>query len=539
MGFLFGDCFLDATRRELSRGGKTIHVEPQVFDLLLHLIRNRDQVVSKDELLAAVWEGRIVSESTLSNRINAARCVIGDSGEHQHLIRTVPRRGFRFVGDVREEPTQSQRYEENALPAHIEPVQAYSVEQDRRTLVAARYAFDGKATVAVLPFNNMSGDPEQEYFSDGITEDIITLLSKHRSLLVIARNSVFAFKGHGEDVRRIGTELCADYVVEGSVRKIGHTVRITTHLIETEGGRLVWADQYDRDIGEIFELQDEITKAIAARIEPSVSAAECLRAERKPSEALQAWDFFHLGLKCFYKFASKDSQEAQRLFRRAVALDPNLAQAHAFLAYAVVLDMLYFDAEPDDQLLNEAEDLARKGAHLDDQDALIRFIHGRVLLARQAYGDALAELEAALDLNPSLPAVYCGLGDTLAYEGRYSDAIPYFEKAINLSPHDPQRWAYYSYGALAQLFALKFSKALEWAQKAIRIPNCHYWPFAHRVAALGHIQRTKELRTAVAELLQRRPGFSQSFARERLFYVKKSVQLDVYIEGLRQAGIPA
>jgi tetratricopeptide (TPR) repeat protein len=254
---------------------------------------------------------------------------------------------------------------------------------------------------------------------------------------------------------------------------------------------------------------------------------------------LQAWDFFHLGLKSFYKFASKDSREAQGLFRRAVALDPSMAQAHAFLAYAIVLDMLYFDAEPDEHLLNEAEDLARKGAHLDDQDALIRFIHGRVLLARQAYGDALAELEAALGLNPSLPAIYCGLGDTLAYEGRYSDAIPYFERAINLSPHDPQRWAYYSYGALAQLFALKFSKALEWAQKATRMPNCHYWPFAHRVAALGHMQRTKELRTAVAELLQRRPGFSQSFARKRLFYVKKPVQLDVYIEGLRQAGLPA
>jgi TolB-like protein/DNA-binding winged helix-turn-helix (wHTH) protein/Tfp pilus assembly protein PilF len=539
MRFLFGDCILDATRRELSRGDKTVHVEPQVFDLLLHLIRNRDQVVSKDELLAAVWDGRIVSESTLSNRINSARRAIGDSGEHQHFIRTVARRGFRFVGDVRQEPTESKRNEVNAPPARNEPVPPYGVEEDRNTLLAAGYGFDGKATVAVLPFTNMSGDPEQEYFSDGITEDIITLLSKHRSLLVTARNSVFAFKGHGGDVRRIGTELCANYIVEGSVRKVGRTVRITAHLIETEGGRVVWADQYDRDLEEIFELQDEITKAIAARIEPSVSAAERLRAGRKPPEALQAWDFFHLGLKNFYKFASQDSQEAQRLFRRAVALDPNLAQAHAYLAYAVVLDMLYFDAEPDEHLLNEAESLARKGAHLDDQDALIRFIHGRVLLARQAYGDALAELEAALSLNPSLPAVYCGLGDTLAYEGRYSDAIPYFEKAINLSQHDPQRWAYYSYGALAQLFALKFSKALDWAQKATHIPNCHYWPFAHRVAALGHLHRTKELRTAVAELLQRRPGFSQCFARKRLFYVKKPAQLDVYIEGLRRAGIPA
>jgi hypothetical protein len=326
--------------------------------------------------------------------------------------------------------------------------------------------------------------------------------------------------------------------VEGSVRKIGEGVRITVHLIETEGGRLVWAEQYDRDLEEIFGLQDEITRTIAARIEPGVGTAERLRAERKPPEALRAWDLFHLGTKHFYKFAAEDNREAQRLFRRAGTLDPKLAQAHAFLSYAIVLSMLYFDANADDEPLNEAEGLAKKGVELDDQDALIRFIHGRVLLARGAYRDALAELETALELNPSLPAVYCGLGDTLAYEGRYGEAIPYFEKAINLSPHDPQRGAFYSYGALAQLFAREFDKAFEWAQRAIRIPNCHYWPFAHRVAALGYMQREQELRIAVTELLQRKPEFSCGFARKRLFYVKNLVQLDGYVKGLRKAGIP-
>jgi tetratricopeptide (TPR) repeat protein len=269
-----------------------------------------------------------------------------------------------------------------------------------------------------------------------------------------------------------------------------------------------------------------------------VGTAERLRAERKPREALQAWDLFHLGLVHFYKFAAEDNREAQQLLRRAASLDPKLAQAFAFLSYAIVLSMLYFDAKADDESLNEAESLAKKGVELDDQDALIRFIHGRVLLARQAYGDALAELETALELNPSLPAVYCGLGDTLAYEGRYGQAIPHFERAINLSPYDPQRWAFYSYGALAQIFAGDFDRAFGWAQKAIRIPNCHYWPFAHRVAALGHMQREEELRIAVAELLRRKPGFSCGFARKRLFYVKNPLQLNRYVEGLRKAGIP-
>ena len=534
MRFLFGDCALDPTRRELWRGGEAVHVEPQVFDLLLHLVRNRDQVTSKEEMLAAVWGGRIVSELTMSNRINAARRAIGDSGEQQGFIRTVPRRGLRFVADVREEP------DPHVAAEPLKRTRSGGDGGDTGRVSASQgpYEVRGKPTVAVLPFDNMSGDSEQDYFSDGITEDIITLLSKHRSLLVTARNSAFAFKGHGSDILRIGTELRADYVVEGSVRKIGRGLRITVHLIETEGGRLMWAEQYDRDLEDIFELQDEITRTIVARIEPGVGTAERLRAEKKPPEALQAWDLFHLGMKHFYKFAAEDNREAQRLFRRAQALDPELAQAYAFLSYAIVLGMLYSDVEPDDGLLNEAEGLARRGVELDDQDALIRFIHGRVLLARRAYGDALAELEAAMELNPSLPVVYCGLGDTLAYEGRYGEAIPYFEKAINLSPYDPQRWAFHSYGALALLFAREFDKASEWAQRATRIPNCHYWPFAHRVAALGHMQRVEELRSAVAELLQRRPGFSCDFARKRLFYVKSPVQLDTYIEGLRKAGIP-
>jgi TolB-like protein len=539
MRFVFGDCVLDPTRRELWRGGEAIHVEPQVFDLLLHLVRHRDQVISKDDMLTAVWGGRIVSESTVSNRINAARRAIGDSGEQQEFIRTVPRRGLRFVAEVREEAHQPQSAQTASAPSPLrqqtEPAEEIAENTSRGAV--GPYEFRGKPTVAVLPFDNMSG-PEQDYFSDGISEDIITLLSKHRSLLVIARNSAFSFKGHGSDVRRIGTELRADYIVEGSVRKIGQGLRITAHLIETERGRLMWAEQYDRQLEEIFELQDEITRTIAARIEPGVGTAERLRAERKPPEALQAWDLFHLGMKHFYKFAPEDNREAQRLLRRARALDPELAQAYAFLSYAIVLGMLYFDVEPAESLLNEAEGLARDGVQLDDQDALIRFVHGRVLLARGAYGDALAELETALQLNPSLPAVYCGLGDTLAYEGRYGEAIPYFEKAISLSPYDPQRWAFYSYGALAHLFARRFDKAIDWAQRATRIPNCHYWPFAHRVAALGHMQRGEELKAAVAELLQRKPGFSRGLARRRLFYVKNPVQLDGYVEGLRKAGLP-
>jgi tetratricopeptide (TPR) repeat protein len=182
--------------------------------------------------------------------------------------------------------------------------------------------------------------------------------------------------------------------------------------------------------------------------------------------------------------------------------------------------------------------IARKAVELDERDALAHFICGRALLASKAYRDSVAELESAVELNPNLAMVYCGLGDSLAYEGRFAEAIPYFEKAINLSPYDPQRWSFYSYRALAHLFAGEFELALEWAQRATLVPNCHYWPFAHRLAALGHLQRGSELRAALAELRSRKPDFSCAFARERLFYIKDPSHLERYIEGLRRAGVP-
>jgi TolB-like protein len=521
MSFLFEDNVLDLESRELCRGTSRVAVEPQVFDLLVYLVKNRNRVITRDELIATVWGGRIVSDSTLASRINAVRKAVGDTGEEQRLIRTYARKGVRFVGEVQDESSSPDAGRAGTS----------TVEMPR----LAR----GKPCLAVLPFTNLSGDPERDYFSDGITEDIITELSRNRSILMVARNSTFAFRGRGDDVRRIGRDLGADYVVEGSVRQLGSNVRVTVQLAETESGRQLWAEHYDRGLQDIFEVQDEITSTIAARLEPEVGVAEQQRVVRKPRQAFDAWDFFRLGTRSFYKSSAEDNREAQRLFRRAVELDPELAQAYGFLSYSIVLSMVYFDVDPDEARLCEAVLIGKKGVELDERDALIRFMYGRALLARGSYREALEELEAALELNPSLAAVYCGLGDSLTCASRVPDAIPYFQTAISLSPHDPLRWAFLSYRALAHLFAREFEEAALWAQKAIRIPNCHYLGFAHRVAALGHLKRRDELAAAVAELLEMRPDFSQALARQRLFYVKDPQQIATYIEGLGKAGIPA
>ena len=535
MGLAFGEYVLDAERRELRHGDDQVAVEPQVFDVLLYLVQNRDRVVTKDDLIAAVWNGRIISEATLTSRINAARKAVGDSGEQQILIKTYPRRGFRFIAGLHHEGAAAGKQRSLDLPAASK---SGSLDGDAdRGDSNAGLNWGGRPSIAVLPFKNLSGDPEQEYFSDGITEDIIAALSKYRSLVVIARNPTFAFKEAG-DVREAGLTLGADYLVEGSVRKLGQRLRIAAQLVETDGGRQLWSERYDRDLEDLFALQDEITTTIAARVEPEIGAADRQRAERKAVPALHAWDFFRLGTKHFYKSTAADNLEAQRLLRRAIELDPNLAEAYGYLCYAIVLSMIYFDAEPNEKQLDEAVAVGRKSIELEDKDGLLRFMYGRALLARKAYGDALAELEAAVELNPSLAVTYCGLGDSLAYEGRISEAIPYFQKAIDLSPHDPLRWAFYSYRALAHIFARQFEQANEWAQRATRVPNAHYWAFAHRVSALGYLDKRDERDVALSELLQRKPDFSCSFARRRLFYLKDRGQLELYLEGLRRAGIP-
>jgi len=527
MQFVFAGCVLDRDKREFTRDAEPIAMEPQVFDLLLYLLQNRDRVVTRDDLIASVWNGRIVSESTLSTRITAARKAIGDTGEGQILIKTYPRKGIRFVGDLRtlgiDRPAERPRDSGEASSSVRRP--AGSIE------------WGGRPSVAVLPFNNLSGDTEQDYFSDGITEDIITALSKNRSLAIIARNSSFTFKGAGGDARSVGLTLGAEYLVDGSVRRTADRVRVTVQLAETETGRQLWAERYDRDLRELFDLQDEITMAIAARIEPEVSAAERIRAERKAVPALHAWDFFRLGTKHFYKSTPADNLEAQRLLRRAIELDPYLAEAYGFLSYALVVSMTRFDTEPNEDTLQEALSVGRKAVELDDQDAMIRFMYGRALLAAKAYGDALSELKIAIDLNPYLAPSYCGLGDSLAYEGRFDEAIPYFQKAIELSPYDPLRWAFYSYRALAHIFAWQFDEAFEWSHKATRVPNAHFWAFAHRVSALGHLQKPDDQQIARDELLERSPDFCCSFARRRLFYVKEPTHLDLYVQGLRLAGI--
>ena len=269
--FVFDNHTLDTDRRQLRCNSDSIAVQPQVFDLLVYLVQNRDRVVSKNDLIASVWGGRMVSESALTSRINAARKAVGDSGKDQRIIRTSARKGLRFVGAVQVQPAGDE----------IDPVVKQPPDEKQKETPLA-LPLPERPAIVVLPFINMSGDPEQEYFSDGISKDIITALSKLRWFFVIARSSSFTYKGKAVHLRQIAEELGVGYVLEGSVRKSGDRVRITAQLNDVSTGSHIWAERYDRDIADVFAVQDEIIDSIVAAIEPQLYAAENFRARRKP-----------------------------------------------------------------------------------------------------------------------------------------------------------------------------------------------------------------------------------------------------------------
>jgi adenylate cyclase len=309
--YLFEEYAFDTDRRELHRGADVVSVAPQVFDLIDDLIRNRQRVVSKDDLIKAIWNGRSVSDAALTTRLNAARTAIGDSGEEQRFIKTLPRKGFRFVGAVREAK---------------EPAGA-AVADNQVELEKPDLALPDKPSIAVLPFENMSGDPEQEYFADGMVEEIITALSRFKSLFVIARHSSFTFKGKAVDIKEVRRRLGVRYVLEGSVRKASGKVRITGQLIDAVTGAHLWADRFERDLTDIFALQDEVTLAVVSAIQPKMLQTEIEMATRRRPENLTAYDFFLRSMQQYYLTTRESLAEAIRLAHRALELDPRFGSA--------------------------------------------------------------------------------------------------------------------------------------------------------------------------------------------------------------------
>ena len=522
MQFSFTDHTLDIARRELRRGAEQIAVEPQVFDLLAYLVQSRDRVVSKDDLIATVWGGRIVSDATLSSRIYAARKALGDNGDQQKLIRTIARKGLRFVAPVSTQP--------NGDESSLEPAPDAARERPAMTL-----PLPDRPAIAVLPFINMSGDPEQEYFSDGISEDIITALSKLRWFFVIARNSSFIYKGHAVHIRQIAEELGVRYVVEGSVRRACGRVRITVQLNDAVAGSQIWAERYDRDLADVFAMQDEITAAIVGSIEPQLLAAESFRARRKPTDSLDAWDLVMRALSHYWRVTQQDSATAQALLEQAIAIDPHYGQAlgvlaasHAFSAYMGWADMAASFAR--------AESTATAAVRADGDDPWAQHALGCVHVLARRWDDALAQFDLALRLNPNFALAQGYQGIALALSGRWEEAIEAAARALRLSPRDPFSAIYCGIAAYAQFGARNYEEAMRLARDAIRQRGDFVG--AHRVltTAAGMAGADEVAAAALTELRRVQPNVSLAWLATNM-PIRHPADVELYLEGFRRAGL--
>lgn len=514
MRFLFENNVLDGHLRELTCDGAAVPLQPQVFDLLLYLVEQRARVVSKDDLINQIWGDRIVSDSALNSRINAARKAIGDDGAAQRLIKTIPRKGFRFVGEVREETAAS--------PARAEARPAPPRATDR-------------PAIAVLAFENMSGDPAQDYFGDGISEDILTALSKQRWFMVIARNSSFTYKGRAVDIRQIAEELGVRYVVEGSVRKADNRVRITAQLNDAVSGNHLWAERYDRELVDVFAVQDEITNAIVAAIEPQLHAAESFRAHRKPPANLDAWDLLMRALSHYWRVTRRDHETARALLERAIEIDPNYGQALSVLAvndmFGVHLGWAELAA-----VAPAAEAAALAAVRCDHEDAWAHAALGSVCFSTRRLADALSEFEQALSLNPNFSLAQGYYALALSYAGRSQDSFEAAQRAIRLSPRDPSLAIYHGIAAYARFTERRYDEAIALAREAIRHRGDLTGAYRVLAVSAGMTGDSALAEMALGELRRTQPNISLHWIATRLPWANDGDR-EHYLEGFRRAGL--
>ena len=394
-----------------------------------------------------------------------------------------------------------------------------------------------KPSIAVLPFENMSGDVEQEYFADGMSEDIITGLSRYRSLFVIARNSAFAYKGQSPDLRDVARDLGVKYVLEGSIRKAGARIRVTGQLIEGATGNHIWAERYDRDLTDIFAVQDEITEAIVAAIGPEIDQIERERAQRLPPDNLDIWESYQRGLWHLYRFNLDDNAEAQRLFKRAITHAPHFSPAHSALTHALYFAFMHGYGDDTAVVLNEALGAGRDAVAADERDAEGHFALGRILYLRREHDASIAEFETAVAYNPSLAHAHLGLGTALVYSGFWDRAIESLDRAQRLSPHDPLLWIINTVRVMALLGTRRLEEAEAAARLSTRQPTAAVTAYFILAATLGQLGKQAEAADAMADVLAMKPDIDAGYISQILPF-KNPDDLAYIIEGLHKAGMP-
>lgn len=508
--YLFEDYVLDTDRRELRRGADLVSLEPKVFDLLAYLVGNRERVVGRDDMIAAVWGGRIVSESTMTSCINGARSAIGDSGDDQRLIKTLPRKGIRFVGEV---------CEEKPSPRPGTPS-----------------GFSNKPSIAVLPFQPMGNEDELESFADGLTEDIITELSRIKGVWVIARNTMFTYKGRAIDVRGVAKDLGVDYILEGSVRKADGRLRMTAQLIEAETGYHVWAAKIDRASTGLFELQDDFARSVVASVQTQLIVSEGKSARRKTKRSSEIGDHLARANAGLYPPTAERLRELVSSAEAVLALEPGHGEAARLLAMGL-WHQAYIGFIPWDRTIaDKVMSFAQRAVVAEPADEYSHWVLALAHLMAGQHDRALVSLRRALDVNPSCSLAYGSTGTVLAWAGIPDESVANNEIALRINPGDPLNSHRYFGLALAHYLGFRYGKALEYATLLMQLrPE---WWLAHVIyaATLAQSGRSAEAEAACAELLRVRPEMTVA-SLDGLPFAKADDRNHV-ADGLRKGGLP-
>ena len=521
MPYFIDGYVLDAERRELRKADILQSVEPQVFDLLEYLIANRDRVVSRNEMFAAIWKGRIVSDSTLSSRINAARAALGDTGEKQRLIRTLLRKGVRFVGDVRETDGLATA---TLASAQVEGTPVIATD---------------RASIVVLPFHNLSDDPKQEYFVDGVTESLTTDLSRIMGLRVIARNTAFTYKGQAIGVQKLGRELNARYVLEGSVQRAGDRLRVNVQLIDAETGNHLWAERFDKLIADLFDMQDEIVSSLANALNAQLIVAEARRAERSPHP--DAMDLTFQGQAYLYMGTNPEHvHKARDFFERALAIDHR--SVGALLGIATVDMWMVATLLTDDQteFASAAEANVLKALSLAPDHAVAHAALGGVYIFTNRATRGIAEFEHALLLDRNLAYAHGDIGLAKYFLGQSGETEGHILQAFRLSPRDLRAYLWMHFVGIAKMQLGADAEAVAWLRRSIEANR--NLPFLHfeLAAALGLLGAIDEARTVAKAALALSPSYTIRRLRthkfsDNLTYLAGRERI---CEGMRLAGVP-
>jgi TolB-like protein len=518
--YLFEDYALDPNRRELSRRAEVIDVAPQAFDLLVFLIRNRDRFVSKDELIAAVWAGRIITDAALTTRLYVARGAIGDTGVGQRLIKTLPRKGFRFVGAVWEEQPSART--PAATRIALKPVRAARSVPER-------------PSIAVLAFKKMSDDLYNGFLPEGIAEDVVTELSKLRWLTVVSPSLSFTYPSEAINVGEIRRALGTNYVIEGSVRQLEGRTRIIGRLIDTTTGAYICVERYDRSLSQSLNNHDDIAGAFAASVASAIVQAERQRALRKHSDELVAWEAYQRGMWHMSNCDPAENQLARSFFQRAIDCDPNYASAFGALAWCHMMSASIYSEMTVAEGCSLGEPLVRKAIALDENNTEAR---ARLALKALLQGDlegALEDAQEVIFVDRNCADALGVKGAALVYSGRREEGRMALQQYLKLSPRDPARPIRLTQIAVSLYLDGGYQEAALTARQTIRQYPKH--PFAYRwlAASLGQLGRAEEAQAVVLTLQENSPQSFEMYVRRRPPQYC-SVEYAPMLDGLRKAG---